>query len=98
MRRRRRRAIERPPPHKSSARSPPTLTHPSHIPRRRYEVLEAMAAYDESAEAAAEALEGWRYDGHEWIGARVRRSYEKTKAISVRWDASRTARLIRTAP
>ena len=42
-----------------------------------------MAAYDESAEAAAEALEGWRYDGHEWIGARVRRSYEKTKAISV---------------
>ena len=77
-----------PPPRATLRRTPlrrsPTLPIP--ILRRRYEVLEAMAAYDESAEAAAEALEGWRYDGHEWIGARVRRSYEKTKAISVRDD------------
>ena len=92
MRRRRRRALFG--ALLSDAHPPPSI----HIPCRRYEVLEAMAAYDESAEAAAEALEGWRYDGHEWIGARVRRSYEKTKAISVRWDASRTARLVRTAP
>ena len=93
MRRRRRRRAQRFGALLSDAH-PPSIPIPCH----RYEVLEAMAAYDESAEAAAEALEGWRYDGHEYIGARVRRSYEKTKAISVRWDASRTARLVRTAP